>query len=180
MAFPSGKLNYRIRHQRNTPTAQGDAGATIDSWATLATYWGGVTSFDVQAEGQVGAAVTDQNAAIVKMKFHPGILASDRFLAERDGTTLSAGVNSSTTTIPLTAALNFDGGDVDYLAVGSEVMRVTAGTTSLTVERGAIGTTAASHSSGATAQRVELFNIVGIDRADSLIDEFVARVARNG
>lgn len=81
-------------------------------------------------------------------------------------TTLSGGsINSSVTSITLASAANMPGGTAGYgrnssyalpggnmIQIDSEVMLVTAGwtTTMLTVTRGYLGTTAASHTNGAT------------------------------
>jgi hypothetical protein len=64
-------------------------------------------------------------------------------------TTLSGSMDSSTTTAGVTAGTGITNGD--NLTIGSEILTVTAGggTGSLTVTRGAFGTTAASHSSSA-------------------------------
>ena len=72
-------------------------------------------------------------------------------------TTLSAGINNSTTTIPIASASGFPtiGSNEYYFATIAntnntkiEVVKVTAGTTSLTVTRGQDGTTAQAYDSG--------------------------------
>jgi hypothetical protein len=69
--------------------------------------------------------------------------------------TLTAGVSSGATTLPLTAAIGVADGRTMRVVCEGEVMLVTAGmgTTSLTVTRGQEGTTAAAHPSGATVQQ---------------------------
>ena len=73
-------------------------------------------------------------------------------------TTLSAGVNNSTTTIPVTSGANISNGHyITILAEGSnaiETVLVTAGggTASLTVTRAQLGTSASAHASGATVE----------------------------
>jgi hypothetical protein len=64
--------------------------------------------------------------------------------------TLSAAINSSVTTIPFTSgAMTKDG---TYFQIDSEIFYITAGAggMSITADRAQLGTTAASHSSGAT------------------------------
>lgn len=71
-------------------------------------------------------------------------------------TTLSANISSTTaTSISVTSATGFE--VLQYIKVGDEVMQVTAITTTptpaLTVVRAALGTTATTHTSGATVLR---------------------------
>jgi hypothetical protein len=65
-------------------------------------------------------------------------------------TTLSAGINNSVTTIPVTSGTGLANGD--YITIDSETMLITAGggTTSLTVVRAQLGTSNVAHSNGAT------------------------------
>jgi hypothetical protein len=67
-------------------------------------------------------------------------------------TTLSSGINNSVTSLTVASASGFPGSGNYYIQIDSEVMQVTGGqgTTTWTVTRGALGTTGASHSSGAT------------------------------
>jgi hypothetical protein len=64
--------------------------------------------------------------------------------------TLSVGVNAVATAWTVASGVSIVNGT--YLQIGTEKVRVAAGggTTSLTVERGALGTTAATHAGGAT------------------------------
>lgn len=62
----------------------------------------------------------------------------------------AAGMNTSTTTAPLVTGQQISNGD--YIQIDSEIMHVTAGglTTTLTVVRAQLGTTAANHAAAAT------------------------------
>lgn len=72
--------------------------------------------------------------------------------ASKTTTTLSSGINSSTTTIPVASASGFPASENYRIKIDDEILEVTAGqgTTSWTATRGFAGTTAASHASGAT------------------------------
>jgi uncharacterized protein YjlB len=72
-----------------------------------------------------------------------------------DSATLTAGVSSGATTLPLSAVIGVADGRTMRVVCEGEVLLVTAGmgTTSLTVTRGQEGTTAAAHPSGATVQQ---------------------------
>jgi head-tail adaptor len=181
MAFPAGHLNYRYRLQSSTVASTTDAGETVEAWSTDATLWGGRKSEGIQADSRDADTNIPQSAELVEMRYRGGVNTSKRLLRLRDATTLAAGINSSATTVTIAAALKFSGGLTDYIEIDNELMRVTAGQTgtTLTVERGTAGTTAASHSSAATVTRVEICHIVGVLRADEREDEMVAKVVRN-
>ena len=67
-------------------------------------------------------------------------------------TTLNGAINSSTTTVVLTSVVNFPSTGTNHIQIGSEEISYTgiSGNTLTGVTRGARGTTAASHSDGAT------------------------------
>jgi hypothetical protein len=67
-------------------------------------------------------------------------------------TTTTASRTAGQTTIPVASAAGFPASGSYYVRIGSEVLQVTGGqgTTTWTVLRGQLGTTAASHPSGAT------------------------------
>ena len=67
-------------------------------------------------------------------------------------TTLNGAIDASTTTIVLTSVVNFPTTGTNHIQIGSEEMSYTgiSGNTLTGVTRGARGTTAASHSDGAT------------------------------
>tara|TARA_B100000212_G_scaffold62600_1_gene42761 strand:- start:10962 stop:13097 length:2136 start_codon:yes stop_codon:yes gene_type:complete len=67
-------------------------------------------------------------------------------------TTLNGAINDSTTTIVLTSVINFPSTGTNHIQIGSEEISYTgiSGSTLTGVTRGARGTTAASHSDGAT------------------------------
>jgi len=67
-------------------------------------------------------------------------------------TTLNGAINDSTTTIVLTSVVNFPSTGTNHIQIGSEEISYTgiSGNTLTGVTRGARGTTAASHSDGAT------------------------------
>jgi head-tail adaptor len=182
MAFSAGDLNYRYKLQASTVASTSDAGDNIETWATTATFWGGRESEGgPQNEYMEGGAPHGQETELVKMRYRAGMTPEKRLLRLRDASTLAAGINNSVTTVTLAAALKFDGSGIDYLLIEDEIVRVTAGgtTTSLTVERGALGTSPASHSSSVACTRVEKLEILGIARADEREDELVVRVKRN-
>jgi head-tail adaptor len=181
MAISAGQLNCRYMLQAPTLGTDSGDGARPLAWSDEQAFWGsresdGFSNEYTSAGSQHGMAVER-----VTMRNIPGVTASKRLLRMRDQTTLSAGVNSSVTTIPISAALRFEGTAYDYFKVDSEIMRVASGgsTTSLTVERGVLGTTAASHSSGAVARRVEPLEILAVDYSMSRQGEITLRVCRN-
>lgn len=181
MAFNAGDLNYRYKLQASSESSRYDSGEPVIAWTTEATFWGSRKADAMPDERHEADTVFPYATELLELRYRGGVTTAKRVVRLRDASTLAAGINASTTTVTLAAALKFSGGSVDYLEVDSELMRVTAGgsTTTLTVERGAAGTTAASHSNGATATRAEICHIVAIARADEREDELVLRVARN-
>ncbi len=81
-----------------------------------------------------------------------GSQAWDRFLkaALAAGTTASGSLTSSATSLGVTSATNFPSSGNYYIQMGKEVLQVTAGqgTTTWTLARGQLGTTATAHNSG--------------------------------
>jgi len=67
-------------------------------------------------------------------------------------TTLNGGIDASTTTIVLTSAVQFPSAGTSFVLIGTEMIQYTgiSGNTLTGVTRGARGTTAATHSDGAT------------------------------
>ena len=182
MAHPAGKMQCRYEVQgysTGTPTA---SRVVPRIWTTLFTVWGGRTQGNAGTEFRRGGAVIEDGSEIVPLRYRAGIRADHRLLRRRDGTVTTAAIDADDTTLALGVALQFDGGNYDFVKIGDEILRVTAGagTTTLTVERGALETTPASHALGAAAVRVEKLEIVAVERADEQADELVLRVMRNG
>ena len=181
MAFPAGESRYVYRLQSRTQAVQGDAGAQVDSWSTDATFRGGRKQDTQPGESMIGAEITQTAHELIPTRYRAGITADKRLIRERDNTTLSGAIDNATTSITLASALKLNQNG-EYIAIGSEFMCVTAGATgtSLTVERGALGATKASHADGATVYRIEKLDIVGIASENELADELVVRAARVG
>ena len=74
-------------------------------------------------------------------------------------TTLNGAINASTTTIVLTSVVNFPSTGTNFIRIGTEDISYTgiSGSTLTGVTRGTRGTTAASHSDGATITNVSDF-----------------------
>ena len=80
-------------------------------------------------------------------------------VANANTTTLNGGINSSTTTIVLTSAVNFPSSGTNFIKIGTEEISYTGiSTNTLTgVTRGVRNTTAALHSNGATITNTSNF-----------------------
>lgn len=180
MAFPAGKLAGRYDIQSASVSSTTAAGERVRVWTTDATVWGGRRVDDLPNEAMQADAQLAQESELVLLRYRAGITPQKRLLRRRDATTLSGSINASVTTVTIAAALKFDGGTLDYIKVGDEIMRVESHSgTTLTVERGALETTAASHSNGVAVTRVQKLEIAAIQRADEEQDEVVLRVFRN-
>lgn len=179
---PAGTLNYRYELQAYSVASTSASGEPTLTWSTIATLWGGRKMDQVVDEAGRAQTLIGQITELIPLRFRAGILPERRFLRWRDKTTLAAGINASVATVTLAAVLKLDGGNIDFIKIDNEIMRVTAGatTTTLTVERGQQGTTAASHSINSTIRRVEVLEIVAVERADEREGEMLVRVKRNG
>ncbi len=177
----AGHLNHRLIFQSNTATGVGADGAPNVAYATAFTTWGKVSQPGPVGEIVEGDRVAAVQDATITVRFRPGINAAQRILHKRAGTTTSAGINSAVTTVTVNEALAFDGGADDYILVDNEIMRVTSGaSTTLTVERGALDTTAASHSSGAVVTRVQVYEIDGVASGPGVNEELIISARRVG
>jgi hypothetical protein len=86
------------------------------------------------------------------------------FLSVKANTTLSAAITSTTaTTVHISAGSGI--ANSDYIQVDSEIMHVSSGggTATLTVARGQLGTTTATHSNGANVQDIQDWIFLSVD-----------------
>lgn len=178
----AGKLKHRLIFQSNAGSTMTDAGEPVLAYTNSFTVWGSVDTPSPMSEIVEGQRVAPVQEAKITIRYRPGINAALRILHKRASTVTAAGVNSSVTTVTLTSALAFELGADDYLLVDSELMRVTAGGTgtTLTVERGALSTTAVLHDSGAVATRMQLYEIEGIAAQGDTNTETVISARRVG
>ncbi len=174
-----GELKHRLIFQANSGGSPGDDGAIPNAYTTQFTVWGKIAQPAVTPEVYEGERLAPTQQAEITIRNRPGVNAGLRVLHKRAGSTLAAGINSAVTALTLNEALAFELGPDDYLLIENEIVRVTAGggTTSLTVERGVIGTTAASHSTSVVATRVQAYEILGVDTA-SQFDGLIRLTAR--
>lgn len=89
--------------------------------------------------------------------------------ANNAGSVLNGGINNSVTSLVVSSAASFPATGIFSILIDSEIMTVSAvsGTT-FTVVRGAEGTTAASHSNGASVDMIETARSMSQYRADSI------------
>jgi hypothetical protein len=74
-------------------------------------------------------------------------------LAVKVSTKLTSALTAAATSVPVTATTGMASGD--YIQVDSEIMKISTLANPLTVTRGALGTTAATHSNSATVQDIQ-------------------------
>ena len=139
---------------------QSASGEVTRSWSVFATPWADfqpVGAREVFRAQQISADAT-YKAMIL---FRKNTTSKMRLLVPQQWTTLSAGINNSVTTIPVTAALSGDLSSNYQIYIDTELMNVSGGhqTTSLTVTRGSDSTTKAEHSVSATVARMAVFNV---------------------
>jgi Tfp pilus assembly protein PilV len=112
-------------------------------------------------ESDVAALVAAESPAVYS--------ADEAYGASAVATTLSGNLTASATTIAVASATGFPASAEFRVQVDSEVFVVTAGagTTSWTVTRGADGTTAVAHTSGAAVTLVERAEVASCDGGGS-------------
>ncbi len=163
----------------NTLNVNGDkleieyAGSFVSSGTAtrqIKIYFGGVNIFDTGAltlslSSAWTAYVTLIRASSSAVRYMVSLTTQGAALAAYTSvgiitttTTLTSGINSSVTSIPVASGTNLVNGD--YIGIDSEILKISSGggTTTLTATRGQLGTTAASHSNGATVTRLIPFN----------------------
>lgn len=84
------------------------------------------------------------------------------FAGAKANTTLSAAITSTTST-SVSVASTTGMATGDYIQIGSEIMHITTLANPLTVTRGQLGTTAATHSNGAAVQDVQDWLFVSVE-----------------
>jgi hypothetical protein len=115
--------------------------------------------------------VTPELSHKIRVRYRDDVLAERRLLIPQNGTTLGAAIsNASVTSVTISDSDLVKSDKVTVLRCESEFLLVTAGygTTTLTVTRGAFGSTAAAHTNGLTITRmsvVEIDNVVDTGNA---------------
>jgi head-tail adaptor len=159
----SGKLRHRAFLQSDAGTADTQSGATTESWQNVRGQFVGLEfsggGEDVQQEQVTGVANVK-----VTCRYSSDITTNKRWLIPRNSSTVSAIANAGVTSITVGIANLVPNARFNVLRVDDEFLIVTAGygTTSLTVTRGAFGSTAAAHSAGVAIARYSIVQILGV------------------
>ena len=127
MAFPAGDLNCRYEVQEYTPGSASATGSPVRTWVTAKTVWGSRLINTPMPETERAGAMVEQLSEVVQMRHHRGIRADQRLLRKRDKTTVATSINASATALVLSDVLMLDGGNIDYVKIGDEIMRVKIG-----------------------------------------------------
>lgn len=123
--------------------------------------WAGTQSAGSTAVSTGTGGTTSNNGAISWATPGSGPTTVTGFCVFENGlTTLSAAIaTTGATSMTVTSAAQFPGSGSYYIQVDSEIIQVTAGagTTTWTITRGELGSTAATHSNGAAVTGMMLF-----------------------
>lgn len=160
----AGKMRHRAIIMRDTGATDTDSGDHIPAWTVDTTVWAELSPADPTSEEMQMDVPRAGQMWRMKTRYRPGNASNRRVLWKREDTLLNGAINASVTSIVMDAALKFDGCAGDLLLVGSELMQVvgTETTNTVTVKRGARGTTAATHADNTAAYRVILFEAAGV------------------
>lgn len=160
----AGELRDRVAllSVSNSPDSLGHA---VQSFSLLAWVWAAVHPVGAYEPVQAGMLFAACER-VLRCRWRGDVRSEQRALVTRAATSLTAGVDADDTSIAVAsnAAAGPAGHGDFYVAVESELMRVSAGHAGLTwtVTRGALGSTAAAHSSGAAVMVMELCEINGV------------------
>lgn len=146
---PVGEMTELVELLRATRTKD-STGQEVLAWTAIQTMMAKVMPFtgrEVMYAKQVGSDITYR----VNFPYYPAIEPDQRVLAQRDSTTLTTTMNDSVTSMVVADHTQFSPKGSDfYVKIDDEIIRVTAGqgTSTFTVTRGQLGTSAAAHTSG--------------------------------
>lgn len=165
----SGKLNQRVFLQKNTGTQHAQTGAIVDNWQNVAGLWANVQPMTgrERAEAQ---RVTPEITHQVLIRYRDDIAPQRRLLIPKNNTTLGASIaNNSVTSITIADSDLIQTDMPQVIRIEDEFLIVTAGysTTTLTVTRGAFGSTAAAHSNSTVVQRMGILEIDSVISVDN-------------
>ena len=141
----AGKLNKKIVLERSTET-QAASGRHTETWAVLARVWAAVTPLTGGERKQAEQVQSDATRR-VEIRRYEGLTPKDRALLPVACTLLNGARTAGQTSIVVDDVAGVSGTQAVYAQCETELMLITAGhgTTTLTVTRGADGTTPASH-----------------------------------
>lgn len=173
--------------QSNGGTPHAQTGATVDAWTNVRAFWCELITDGLQgsaSEKTVQQQQREVNSFDLRCRYAPDVKSDKRILIPRNTATLSATVTSGATTLTVSSSgLMADDRDT-ILRCEDELMIVTAGqgTTSLTVTRGAFGTTAAAHTAAVNLINMQVAEIDGVINVAGKNVELVCscKVRQNG
>lgn len=159
----SGELNKRAFLQVKSTARHAQSGEVTNTWTNVRGIWCGIESKTASESSEQNQMRHFENVDIV-CRYAADITNIKRLLIPYNCSALSSGINDSVTSITVDDDSIAPGDRDVILRVGDEFMTVTSGfdTTSLTVTRGAFGSTATTHSSGASVIRYRVANIDGV------------------
>lgn len=164
----AGQLRHRVILQKQTETQSSISGAVTRSWANDATLWGSVQPLTGR-EAWRALQVRPETTHMVRLRHRNGVNAEKRILAPKETTTLGAAITTTDgTSITVAADLGVSASTQFRILIDSELMLVTAGhgTTTWTVERGADGTTGATHANAAVVTLMGILEILDVKNMD--------------
>lgn len=161
----AGQRNRLLYLQKPTRSINSATGAPSLSWTNIGNVWAKVTPASGAESNQF-----NQPSSIVTHKvetlFRNDINAGYRFLFGLQNTALNGAINDVTTSVVVddAAVLGIDQARRDrVLKVGNELMTIdSVSSNTLTVTRGAFGTSAAAHSDGDNAILYRQLNILAV------------------
>ena len=182
----SGKLKHRVIFQRSTHT-QNAVGELVDGWTPIDSVRASVLHLPGRELYRDGILEKNPIEILCRMGSELGNLSpNDRVLVPAGYTSTTSAVTATGTSLKVTSASEFPpavtptGTANTYrIRVADEVMTVTAGhgTTTVTVTRGADGSTATAHIAGSAVIYMEPLDIESVAPQGRMIEVMAVRNA---
>lgn len=171
----AGQLRHRCYLQKNAGTQDTASGAIVDAWTNVRGVWAEILRLPAN-ERIEGQQVTPESTMDIRVRYADDIFAERRLLVPRNTDVLGAAIaNASVTTITVSDANLIPNAKFGHIRIEDEFLTVTAGqgTTSLTVTRGAFGSTAAAHVISTAIIRMGVAEITGIENVKNIKEEMI-------
>lgn len=168
----AGDLRDRVILQALSTTVDSHGEEDVfdeNAWSNVATLWAAVSP-QTGTEGKEGEQVQAEITHKVRLRYRKGVQPEMRVLYRKFHTLINGAINASVTTVVVDDAIPMPLRNNFLILCESELMEVTAGhgTTSLTVTRGANGTTAATHADNLSVFFMGVLGIEGAPDVDNL------------
>ena len=173
----AGNLRHKCYLQKNTGTQDTASGAIVDSWTNVRSIYAELLRMPAN-ERIESQQVTPESLIDIRVRYADDIFAERRLLVPRNTDTLASAIASgAVTSITINDANLCPDARFSFIRIEDEFLTVTAGygTTTLTVTRGAFGSSAVAHSSSTVIIRMGVAEILSIVNTNNIKEEMILK-----